>query len=247
VRIDFEEGRARFLRPDEQNHPEWGTVIPLSGNVLSPTVIAALGNLQGIPLFVDSGYTDFHTAGFLSSAVIDQLNHNPQLQTGTNQTVIGATGAGNNFRNVSMIRMSLGTLTVQNLTFGEEKYSSGLGVGFLANYVVTFDLSHHRLYLRPQERQIHWPRWYMTGMFLRKQGERLVVATVVSGRPAATAGIQPGDVLLSIDHADAGDLQVWQAAKLLMGSQTRRVNLTMDRSGHQYNVSIDLVLMRSVE
>lgn len=66
------------------------------------------------------------------------------------------------------------------------------------------------------------------GMRLEKHGADLVVAEAFAGKPAAKAGVTPGDVLVLIDGMSAGD-DVDRAAKRVAGAAGTEVVLSFQR------------------
>lgn len=66
------------------------------------------------------------------------------------------------------------------------------------------------------------------GMRLELRGHDLVVAETFAGKPAANAGVAPGDVLILIDGMAAGD-DVSRAAARVAGAAGTEVSLGFQR------------------
>lgn len=67
------------------------------------------------------------------------------------------------------------------------------------------------------------------GMEVGFKNNRLTVIAPLEGSPAAKAGLQPGDVLVTIDQRDASGLSVDEAVKSIRGPKDTTVTLTVQR------------------
>jgi carboxyl-terminal processing protease len=81
------------------------------------------------------------------------------------------------------------------------------------------------------------------GMQLRKDGEDLVVANVLSDSPAAKAGLKAGDIILVIDGRAGRNLTAEAAADLIKGEDGSQVTLTVR---HSNGTEENLMLTREV-
>ncbi len=76
------------------------------------------------------------------------------------------------------------------------------------------------------------------GATLRPGAEGTIIATVITGGPAETAGVANGDVILRIDGVLAEDFTVAQCVQLLRGPVGSRVAMTLRRDGGEVAVVI---------
>jgi len=71
-----------------------------------------------------------------------------------------------------------------------------VGLSFIRLFNMSIDSRSRRLWIKPS-RQVSPPdRYGPSGLWLDRDGSRIIVASVGSGSPAAKAGIQPGDHVL---------------------------------------------------
>lgn len=69
------------------------------------------------------------------------------------------------------------------------------------------------------------------GVELKVQEGRLVIVRVISGSPAAEAGVRAGDQILSVDGRPTKSLSTDQAAALLQGAEGTTVTLSLAAAG----------------
>jgi PDZ domain-containing protein len=105
-----------------------------------------------------------------------------------------------------------------------------LGSSFLARYRIVLDYDNAILWLEPRR----GPQGPATGraplgLHLRRLWGEMRAVGVEPGSPAAEAGIRPGDVVVSIDHAPLRDLGSEAAEKLLRGPPGTEVVITLRR------------------
>ncbi|MEQ1829219.1 MAG: S41 family peptidase [Pirellula sp.] len=72
----------------------------------------------------------------------------------------------------------------------------------------------------------------------QKRRERLTVVHTIFDSPAYKAGIQPGDVILTIDGVDSVAMQIDEVTKRLRGREGSTVTLTLERAGVADPISV---------
>lgn len=106
-----------------------------------------------------------------------------------------------------------------------------VGLSFIRLFNMSIDSRSRRLWIMPS-RQVSPPsRYGPSGLWLDRDGSRIIVASVGSGSPAAKAGIQPGDHVLG----EWGDLLRKINAPIGSG-----VMLKIERDGRSLDVAFTL-------
>ncbi|MGH9821723.1 MAG: PDZ domain-containing protein, partial [Blastocatellia bacterium] len=96
-------------------------------------------------------------------------------------------------------------------------YAGVIGGEFLRRLKVIFDYSHRRLIVEPNSHIDEPDEDDMSGMDLTAQGadfKTFTVRAVSEGSPAADVGVQPGDVILAIDHKPASEFDLDQIDRM---------------------------------
>ena len=75
----------------------------------------------------------------------------------------------------------------------------------------------------------------------RQTGEGVEVLTVYSDGPAARAGVQRGDIFLTVDGVDVSDMTPTDVADLVRGPEGSTVRLEMQRPGEDDIVTFEIV------
>ena len=73
---------------------------------------------------------------------------------------------------------------------------------------------------------------------LDKDSKELVVISPIEGSPASRAGVQPKDVIVSIDGKATKGMSTEDAVKLIRGKAGTNVNLVLRRKGQNVNVAL---------
>ena len=79
------------------------------------------------------------------------------------------------------------------------------------------------------------------GVYLSVQGGQAIIQSVISGTPAAKAGLQSGDLLIAIDGTTANGLTTVQIADLVRGQAGTKVTLTVIHPDTANPVEITIV------
>jgi carboxyl-terminal processing protease len=108
-------------------------------------------------------------------------------------------------------------------------------------------LDPHSAFLDPKEYEILKSdaegRFAGVGVEVSTRDGWLTILSVFEGGPAAKAGLQPGDRLLSIDGEDARDLPLYHAVRRIRGEPGTSVQVTIRREGQEE--TLDRTLTRA--
>ncbi len=115
-----------------------------------------------------------------------------------------------------------------------------LGDSFLRHFRMTIDYEDHVLWLEPRTPSPN-PRPYeysQPGIQLERSGTEVVVSGVVTGSPAARAGVAQGDRVLAIDRLMAAEASVLDLARALEGPPGSRVRLRLRRGDRERTLAL---------
>ena len=117
-----------------------------------------------------------------------------------------------------------------------------VGEGFFVRFDVTFDYSRNTMWLVPNERLGDEQLFDASGVRFTKtrDAKHHLAAAVVAGSPADVAGVQKGDVLVSIDGGSADELTSKQVA-LALSRAGRACVLDLQRNGRHVTLTVRLV------
>ena len=240
VRVDMEQNRLELYEPAEWTPPAGACIVPLerdAGRVFVD-VRVAVGAGEPVKAHV---VVDIGAAHALSLNAREDGRFSPpagaieaSLGRGVSGVVLGQVGRAR--------RVEIGTFAFENVVTsfpvgkhqhpgGEDFHDGNLGQEILKRFDVTFDYAGKRMVLEkakgfgePFERE-------MAGLSLdwEKDGS-ITVGLVLPRSPAATAGIQPGDRLLSIDDRSVESLAENGLRKALTADGVE-VRLSLKRGG----------------
>lgn len=115
-----------------------------------------------------------------------------------------------------------------------------IGADLLRRYKLFIDYPHSRIILEKTSASGSPFTYDASGMFLVADGpqlERIRVLRVVRDSPAEAAGVHEGDILLSIDGADAAQLGLDKLRQMLCEKQ-REYSLQISRNGSSVSVTL---------
>ena len=96
-------------------------------------------------------------------------------------------------------------------------------------------LDPHSYFLDPDNlsrmREEYTGKYYGLGIQIQKHGDRLVVIAPIEGTPASRLGIQPGDVISTINGESTKPLTSFDAMQKLRGPKGTKVTITIIREG----------------
>ena len=103
-----------------------------------------------------------------------------------------------------------------------------IGAGFFKHFTVTFDYGRRQLWLEPTSPLPDRQTFDASGVeFAHAPNGRYRVRDVIAGSPAADAGIQNGDILISLDGRDARQLTIGDIKEALRASGATRTFVFM--------------------
>jgi len=117
-----------------------------------------------------------------------------------------------------------------------------IGADILSRFVVTLDYQNKRMWLLKGARFGQPFEYDMSGLYVITAGEgndAFKVENVVAGSPAAKAGVEKGDILVSIDGRPASSFTL-ETLKLYLKEAGRTVALKVDRAGNPKDFSFRL-------
>lgn len=126
--------------------------------------------------------------------------------------------------------------------FSDTNYDGNIGSALLKRFVVSFDYSHQRMYLRPIDPPpVDAGRFDRSGMWINAFDDGYHITDVSPGGPAAAAGVAVGDVITAIDGAAVTPEGLSEARIALrsMPSGTR-LPMTVRRGGETRTVTVTL-------
>lgn len=82
--------------------------------------------------------------------------------------------------------------------------------------------------------------FYGIGIIVGYQNKQLTVISPLEGTPAAAAGIQAGDIIRKIDQQNTADMDLYDAIRLLRGSEGSRVTITLARPRLDTDVEVEV-------
>jgi hypothetical protein len=129
--------------------------------------------------------------------------------------------------------------TQQGGGFASDEVAGSIGNAILSRFTVTFDYPHGQLRLSDP---IAAPRleWDRSGMWLSRYGASLRVDDVVTGGPAAEAGLQVGDLVVAVDGVPAAGVDLPALRERLTSTQTASVRIDVLRKSRQDSLTIRL-------
>jgi PDZ domain/Aspartyl protease len=244
--IDFD-GRLLTLRePKTFTYQGTGTALPMT---LAGTVPVVKMKLDGA---IDGDYR----LDVGSNSTVDI--HGPfvrkyALDHGAKTLEVSGAGFGGQFssRIMRAKRLDLGPygwdqpiVSLSEATTGalaSEDYAGNIGNQILERFRCTFDYDHHVVYLEPGKHIHDVDHFSRAGLLLTKSGGIVQASQVLSGSPAAHAGIEEGDEIVSVDGKPAESLDPDEVAMLFeQGEEGRKVAIELKRDGKAKKVTLKL-------
>jgi len=119
-------------------------------------------------------------------------------------------------------------------------YDGNLSNEFFRRFLLTIDYPDHRLFLEPNHNFGKPAQPYDgSGVWIRGAPGNFVIQNVLAASPGATAGLQKGDVLLSLDGIAASNLTIYAIREKLYRSRGR-CTLRVQRGDQQMSAVLEL-------
>jgi len=212
VKVDYEASRLTLTLPEAFEYQGSGTVVPFEFNNHIPQVE---GEIDGIP-----GKFDIDTG---SRASLDLLGpfvekhglkakYAPKLEGVTGWGVGGparaaVTRAGELKLGGVTVKAPVTELTLQQKGAFTDPYVAGnVGAGVLKRFNIVFDYGKQRLIFERNAHDAEPDAFDRAGMWMNQGDGGFEVMDVFAGSPAAEAGIEVGDTILTVDGQPVASL-----------------------------------------
>lgn len=119
-------------------------------------------------------------------------------------------------------------------------WDGNLGSEFFRRFLLTIDYPNRRLFLEPNDSFAEPPSPYDgSGLWVRGSAGNFTIARVLPESPAAAAGVESGDALVSIDGIAASGLTIFQIKEKLY-RPSGRCTLRVRRGARELSATLDL-------
>ena len=248
VTIDIGQGRLTVERPDRFKPASTAIRVPLILNEdLMPVIDGSIAGIAG-RFLVDTGDRSSLTlfAPFWQAHGLDaQLGQTVTAMTGYGvggpiQGIVGRP-AGFTLGGVA-VPPPVTRLSLQKAgAFASTDYAGSIGMGILRRFIVSFDYTHHAMWLTKAP-DFDAPDLYdRAGLWLAfGEDGQLTVLDLIAHCPAAEAGVRRGDVVAAIDDNPASRDTLFQLRALLRKPGRAQATITVIRDGKPTPLSIAL-------
>jgi serine protease Do len=113
----------------------------------------------------------------------------------------------------------------------DSDYDGILGLSFIRRFNLSIDTRRHQLWVQPSRQTVPGQHYILSGLWIDRDGNRIVVSGVGTGSPAAKADIQVDDVIV-------GDWNL--VLRSIDGRPSSVAHLTVERGGARRDVDLTL-------
>ena len=235
VRLDFDAGSVALLRGDALEHPEWGIALAMSGSRSgsdSPVVSVAGLNDGTAEFLIDTGCTK-----------------NGRMESRLFKEIFGAQATCDCYMATSAGIVATKSARLKEFVFAgvnhkglafDEARKNILGLGVLSRYVVTFDFPNRKLYLKKGKYAGNPDDQDMSGLHLWRVNGSVTVHSVDRDSPADGAGIQAGDVIITVGGKTSVGMDLQHFNRLLSSGDDKEITMVIKRGGEGKAVSFKL-------
>jgi hypothetical protein len=244
VTVDYARHALRLQTPQSFVPPAGDAIVPLVFQDDMPLAYASADGSRGL-FGIDTGNSG---RAFVFG---DFLHHHGLLErygAGAASQSLGTGGAVSSTSH-RLRELAFGGLVLHNFvtqfveqrkgSFSSRTEAGNIGHDVLAQFTLTTDYSRGRMYLRrePGAPPQVFTRTGFVGGSRDAQG-RLVVAGVIPGSPVAEAGLQKGDVILTVDGVPTQSLTFLQLFALARREVGTPMALTIRHDGAEREVTL---------
>jgi len=255
IEVDYEKKMLTLYQPKRFRKKRRFQTIPITIEDTKPYLITTLilsdGTRLEAKLLVDSGASH----GLMLEPSSD---HRIEVPDSTVSSIIGRGLGGEIMGKVGRIKsLQLGRYEIDrvianfpdpnsyfdSLKLGATDRNGAIGGEVLSRFTVIFNFPHQEIYLRKNasfKKEFHYN---LSGLTVKAKGSRLNVfeVTAVRARSVADhAGIEAGDLLVSINGVHTGALDLNTIQGFLNNKPGKKINLVIDRKGKEIKCSFEL-------
>lgn len=242
VEIDVENQVIKLYSPDKLDPAQAGEELQLTVTRTKPYV-SALVNVDGkkdvlLKIVIDTGAN----AGLMLSAKEGAEFAVPEKTI--EGTFGGGVGGDHSGKYARISKLSLGKQEMNNLV---TMFNTGpmpvegdglIGMGIMKRFLVTFDYSNKRMFLKPNGRIGEPFEFDMIGLYLKPGDDgKLSVQDVFAGSPAEAAGIRKGDTVTTVDGKEV-DFAKWLAISGSIRVPGKTIKIAWTRDGKAFTADI---------
>lgn len=215
--LDFDEGIVSFLPSNHEERLGQVPPIPLRYAGNCPHVAVKMQDEQIEPFLIDSGAEGTH----LHRALFDELTQQSILVFRKTSQTLTVHGLAEEMEGV-LDAFQFGRHTILRKVVVSSS-SNSIGRDLLSRFQILFDFPRSQLFIRPG-RAFDKPEGVATcGASFVFRDKRILLDFVRKGGPAAEAGLQVADELLSIDGKDIKQMDWFEIDQILSTTPGRRV------------------------
>jgi predicted aspartyl protease len=247
LEIDYEHERLRLHDPLAFSYQGLGSTVPLTFRNQFPIVRASLQLPGDVSIDVDA---ILDVGSSLAVAVTQPVAERYQLAERLQATPPLAVGRGaggaTQSRLARLPAIAIGDIRVPNPVTSLAQAGSGvlssstisdvnIGGGVMRHFTMFFDYSRSRVTFEPNTAFNEPFEFDMSGLSLTTDDaahERVIVETVRPGSPAAAAGFEPGDRMLSLDDQAASAVKM-EGLRRAFRIDDHLYRIVVERSGRE--------------
>ena len=230
--LDYPRSRVLLLPANPAPPSLLGSTIPFNNASRTPLIPVTIGNDTFIAL-IDSG-----SDGPLN---LNPLGLHISFDYGPRAGGDVATLTGDQPQQVGRVAQSLqiGDYSLLRPVVALTDDLSSLGGGILKNFTVTFDQRHNQVtFYRETSAPILTPSRRSTGLSFEKTPVYWRITSVVPNSPAATAGVQPGDLCTRINGEPVARWSLRRFQDLVANAQ--RITFTFLRGTREQDLPVSI-------